>query len=649
MSSSTASEETQDSSLECENLLFDGNRQWTSENPYFNETTRHFNPNNSSLVQNAIYMPYGLIYSTFRSVDFTGFDRFCIYADSSWLLLLDDINISYCDYGILAIATNSFKITNSNFSYIRKIAVIAGSGNPVVQGCSLDIIGECAIALGSAAKGAIVKGNYFEHASCDGINLTIPNSETAISDIHPCVIVTGASVNSFKNSHLMAAAYVCSAAIEDNYIDGTENVSNKYFVIASGLVNSRIIGTTCKSGDERIVLGVLVGHALSKTNNIEITGNRNTDGGLFEKIGVLYYDTHILPGSKGIYNIYTNDVDDSSFLSGNLMNNLFLYAPANKVVKETTTKYRGFTTFTTSDSDVELRVNSVYYKESTPYNSFDINLLQGKIVYTIWYSKEANSNEWVFNSSYNLSKALAYIPVPVNGLVTMPCVYIAGENIGSSNSEILPIAVDRDLEPYPNIHYLPFRKIRVLDNKYSDSAVIVYEDNDIDRTPSINAILRTSNISKTELAFSLARVGNKYKGINVLDGNKPIWWNGTAWIDADGIALTNVTKTKGSTTEMHQLEPNLTSANNGLRFFDTSENKWYTFNSANGHMRFEDDKGYYPGIHKGGTAARTALTASLGDYDEGYDFYDTDANMIYYFGFDNDTKVWRDAAGNIEH
>ena len=126
---------------------------------------------------------------------------------------------------------------------------------------------------------------------------------------------------------------------------------------------------------------------------------------------------------------------------------------------------------------------------------------------------------------------------------------------------------------------------------------------------------------------------------------QPIYWNGTLWLNKDGIGLTDVTKTKGSTTEMHTMEANLTFTNNGLRFFDTDLNKWYTFNGANGHMRFEDEKGYYPGDHKGANALRTSLTANLGDYDEGYDFYDTDLNKILYFGFDGDNKVWRDATG----
>ena len=134
--------------------------------------------------------------------------------------------------------------------------------------------------------------------------------------------------------------------------------------------------------------------------------------------------------------------------------------------------------------------------------------------------------------------------------------------------------------------------------------------------------------------------------------NRYVVWDGTKWVDTvDGAELSNVTITKGSTNVMNTLAGSLTAANNGLRFFNTDFNKWYTFNGANGHMRFEDEKGYYPGDHKGGTALRTTLTASLGDYDEGYDFYDTtpNVNKIYYFGFDGDTKVWRDAAGNIEH
>lgn len=141
-------------------------------------------------------------------------------------------------------------------------------------------------------------------------------------------------------------------------------------------------------------------------------------------------------------------------------------------------------------------------------------------------------------------------------------------------------------------------------------------------------------------------VGLQYFNTNL---NKLVYWDGHKWVDADGINIQGVNAPLvGNNEDMKNLLHSLTNVNHGLRFFNHDLDKWLTFNGISGRMRFEDDKGYYAGRHKGGTDARTALTDSLGNYDEGYDFYDTDANKIYYFGYNGSTKVWRDAVGNIE-
>lgn len=119
------------------------------------------------------------------------------------------------------------------------------------------------------------------------------------------------------------------------------------------------------------------------------------------------------------------------------------------------------------------------------------------------------------------------------------------------------------------------------------------------------------------------------------------------WLNSDGVDVYGVNDVLiGSSTMRNTLTQNLTYLNNGLRYYDTSLNKWVHWNGMSGRQRWEDENGYYPYDHVGSTSVRTSLTSSLGYHDEGYAFYDTDLSRMTYFGYDtNNNKIWYLADG----
>ena len=61
---------------------------------------------------------------------------------------------------------------------------------------------------------------------------------------------------------------------------------------------------------------------------------------------------------------------------------------------------------------------------------------------------------------------------------------------------------------------------------------------------------------------------------------KPIWWNGNAWVDEDGANLTSVIRVRGTKAQAEAME--LTSANAGLKYYatDSNLNKYIMWNGT---------------------------------------------------------------------
>lgn len=92
--------------------------------------------------------------------------------------------------------------------------------------------------------------------------------------------------------------------------------------------------------------------------------------------------------------------------------------------------------------------------------------------------------------------------------------------------------------------------------------------------------------------------------------NKPVWWDGTQWITADGVAASQLRK--GITSQ----RPSLTTSDSGFQFFDTTLKKpiWWDGTA------WVDNMGFLAGLTRGTTAQRP----SLGESDYGYMYYDNE-------------------------
>lgn len=123
--------------------------------------------------------------------------------------------------------------------------------------------------------------------------------------------------------------------------------------------------------------------------------------------------------------------------------------------------------------------------------------------------------------------------------------------------------------------------------------------------------------------------------------NIPIWWNGEAWVKADGSLYYEAKY--GSTTA----RPASGSIPKGYCYFDTSLNKPIWFDGT----RWRDNKGYTAGITRGTSDKRPQGEAAggiLNIYDVGYQYYDTTLSKPIFaksIGQNTGTVIWIDATG----
>ena len=158
------------------------------------------------------------------------------------------------------------------------------------------------------------------------------------------------------------------------------------------------------------------------------------------------------------------------------------------------------------------------------------------------------------------------------------------------------------------------------------NAVLIKDDS---KWNYIDTYVSASTIRKGEYKYAPSLEQNKY-GFSYYstDLNKPIWWRGDIWRDANGDPADN--KRFGSTEE--QPTKNV----NGFIFYNTDINKLLIWNSNT----FKTFDGYTPVISVGTTENRP--TYKLHDYDIGFQYFDTTINKpIFWTGYN-----WIEYNGN---
>ena len=111
------------------------------------------------------------------------------------------------------------------------------------------------------------------------------------------------------------------------------------------------------------------------------------------------------------------------------------------------------------------------------------------------------------------------------------------------------------------------------------------------------------------ISFLGYAVGQKYFDVTL---NKPIYWNGTKWVDEKGFtaAISRGTTAQRPTSLM-------TADDKGYEYYDTTLNMPIYWD---GNSRWVDKEGRLAGIHSGDTASRP-LNSELTSGDAGYQYF----------------------------
>lgn len=163
-------------------------------------------------------------------------------------------------------------------------------------------------------------------------------------------------------------------------------------------------------------------------------------------------------------------------------------------------------------------------------------------------------------------------------------------------------------------------------------------ENDVNYTKGSAGSVRPTNVP----------VGYMFFDTNL---NIPIYWNGTYWVNEDGIDMTNVTMVIGTSTQRNAMAASLSEANEGLKFFDTDFGQYAVWNG--GRWVGEDGFSLCPKTGEAinrpqGTAANERNYLDW-QYDKGFEYFDfTLGKPIYAKNISSSTGViqWVDATGN---
>lgn len=517
--------------------------------------------NSTTLAKRGVYFPCGFIYSKIYNLRCHNFDYYCIDIGEIYQVNITGCTFRYSDRGIaLTGNTNNVGITNNEFGIIKEFGLITNCSHAVYieQNC-FEVIGNAAIVLHRGGT-TFVRANYIEDCSLNGI-VTNNYKEALISKVYPSIIIPGVSISEYydkQNVYKMRGSYPTKAIIEGNNIQDIV-LENSCLVYASCLQDSKI---ACNTLNVNIPL-LLIGRDDNTFHCNDIEISNNTKG--CKKVKLIDIDSaSIYSDSNDRYNIYSFDNYD---VINNLNRKIHHRTYQTKTLKEIDETYRG------------MRVYEAKEKLTLTPNTDLLGEIDSSIILTYFFYRyrDGKWNEcYIENGNISLNSGdkitlpkcshhggLPFSVIPEYEIFGYGQNLIAPYGIYGKDNHILPVynnkyvqyakyLIENDDSPNDKLfplfirHNSPKDEVSSYIYHYSNKYIGIEAIDDYGRVvrhigdnkwrttdgyPSFNT---SGNSSERPISITSQDVGFKYFDTTL---NKPIWWTGTVWVDADGVEV----------------------------------------------------------------------------------------------------------------
>lgn len=510
-------------SVSFNNLTIDGNR--TIPESDINNVNKIFN--NKSLAECGLLIGNKYNYITLSNIRIRNIDGPAIQANYLWSTLITKIYILNCYYGILCTNfSNILTISKCEIYNSKFIPLVLNSDytTNVLYNC-IERNGGCAI----LAYGDVnVSYNYFEDNCINYLSnyIAIDNNSAQynLPDFKTYILICryyydintkslsshlssyGSNVyinyNSFQSSDINSYIITLSASdivIENNIQD------NKINLLSTFNLKHTSITYTIRDNVVREAWNNI--YKFSDNINIIYLNNNNK----------LYDSTKIL----GI-------IDDNTLIKGNLINKLFdidIYRNYEVPPKMTFEgkKYDNKEVFISSnDRDIDI----ILVPENT-----DIAEYKNKYVVIKYYIYSDTDNSWYCTYMTKKYDNSILVSIPLNKKFTLPECYFLGTEITNEPTKLNRINKNCMLNTNSVIHLNCTGIIKDL--------VPYSNDNSFDSLLFINGerFFKIKN-NIILLENKLDNLNIDYANMLAYYNNKLILWNGTAWVNMDGTALT---------------------------------------------------------------------------------------------------------------
>lgn len=460
-----------------EDITLNGNRTGT----YFNTNNDTFNNNSHALADKGIYFPNGYIYSSIKNVMVTNVNDVGIEISVSYGGKIIGCSITNSGYGIcLYGASNNIVINDNTVTIIKNYGIVASiQSGGCIENNDIEYCGKAAMWLDRCGNISIAN-NYIEHPSINGIsNLMIPASSviTDIDTIYPCILSIGIVINETnvktENKIGISTAYGSSYILEGNSFLFNVEHERSCGVFAATLQHAKILSN--KINKDYPILGLVRSEAYGYINNVEISNNYTS----FDSIRTFAKRIKVLSNKASELNIEI--------------------------------KRNGFVNIYTKDR-IE---NPLFTKELSNLFSF-IN--SGTLTNDKIYGKNI----------YSASERIVLIATPFNNNGIIPAT-LSDEEV----YEIEYYLMNQDESTFSRVH-LTGRTSGVNSFALTIPSGAKYTLPEV-RLSSGSYIFGTNNKIDSYGATSI-RPKAPQIGFQFFDSTlgKPIWWNGSAWVDATG-------------------------------------------------------------------------------------------------------------------
>ena len=457
-------------------------------------------------------------YTYFNTVRLRNIAGIAFHVNEIWNVNLENIYIQNCHIGMRLGMTNGVCISNCEFNTLSRYGIFTAVNYTIdIRNNIFEIIGKSAIFGYAPSVGQIlINSNYFELCSIDGVEMFNYDGTLSYGQIHTNVIITGRNSGTTSPVKNGGTGYPC-IVIKGNSLqepNSYEKCCAFYVCNCSTLdIESNII-----SHEGWDLFGFILNTGVRITN-VSVKNNSilklTSDGFGQTPIQWCSLNCYHRDGYGLIMDVLTDS--NKPHRDENMMKYLMFYAYGRAVFRATGSKYNGYTIYTCDEFITLLTRRKIDNIDVT-----DGTLDDALALYTYYTSTDGvtwTKNVKLFGSlDQNIElKAGTYFTVPV-------VQYLDRSKIDNNEYEV----------NIPN--YDLFRTINI---EYKTGTVINFtKDSNHSKCIWIGKNkFRLFNSNGIE-AFNLSiyKLDGASVGCQIFDTNtkKPVWWDGSKWIDAAG-------------------------------------------------------------------------------------------------------------------